>query len=444
MNRGRTALSPRQTATRCSSIPAGSMPAHALILALVVAGCGSSEETSTQSESGGAAAGGAAQGDSSGGATSTGGSVSPSGGSVSPSGGTSSTGGSVNPSGGTSATGGSVDPSGGLSATGGSVNPSGGASSTGGTAGTGGISRGGSTNLGGRTGAAGGRGGGVATGGAGGLGGNSATTGGQGGTSSATGGANATGGSTGASGDPTPSSGCGKPAPAATTAKQTMDVGGTAREYIVVYPTSYDPNHPYRLVYEFHGSGGTADENIRFQWYGIQPLSGDSVIFVAPQGLGSPAGWPNTGGQDITFVKQLVATINETYCIDTSRIFVTGFSYGGMFTNTLGCQMGDVFRAIAPASGGGPSGNCVGQVAAVVIHGSADTTVDVSSGEASRDHWLAANHCGTTTVAMEPSPCVVYEGCDAGYPVAWCEHTQGHMILSSFFGPAIWNFISQF
>jgi poly(3-hydroxybutyrate) depolymerase len=175
----------------------------------------------------------------------------------------------------------------------------------------------------------------------------------------------------------------------------------------------------------------------------MQPLSGNSAIFIAPQGLGSPTGWANSGGQDVAFVKKLVASINETFCVDTSRIFVTGFSYGAMFSNTLGCQMGDVFRAIAPASGGGPNGSCVGKTAAVIIHGSADSTVNISSGEASRDFWLKANHCGTTTKATEPSPCVTYEGCDAGYPVAWCQHTQGHQILSSFFGPAIWNFISQ-
>jgi polyhydroxybutyrate depolymerase len=339
-------------------------------------------------------------------------------------------GGSATQSGGAIGTGGSVTPSGGATSAGGTVT-----NESGGTPASGGMGLGGTAEPGGTT---GGRGGDVATGGAGPTGGDPGTSGGQGGTSTAAGG---TAGAAG-DGDAKPSTGCGKEAPAATTERQTMDVGGTAREYIVVYPTPYDPNRPYRLVYEFHGSGGTADENIRFQWYGMQPLAGDSVIFVAPQGLGSPAGWPDSDGQDLAFVKQLVASINDTYCIDTSRIFATGFSYGGMFTNTLGCQMGDVFRAIAPASGGGPYGDCVGQVAAVVIHGAADTTVDVSSGEASRDHWLEANHCGIATGAIEPSPCVLYQGCDAGYPVAWCEHIHGHMILSSFFGPAIWNFFS--
>lgn len=362
------------------------------------------------------------------------------------------------------ATGGTLvtDPTrGGSATTGGSpaITSTGGTTPTnGGSLGAGGRSKGGAPTGGAATGGAptggaatgGAPAGGAATGGAatGGAvsqpgGGRSAGGRGAGGSVTNTGGSPVAGNTSGG-GDAVKSAGCGKAPPAATTARQTIDVSGSSREYILVYPTSYDPNHPYRLMFEFHGSGGTAEENIRFQWYGVQPLSGNSMIFVAPQGLGSPAGWPNTGGQDVAFTRALLTFITNNLCVDTSRIFVTGFSYGAMFTNTLGCQMGDVFRAIAPASGGGPNGNCIGKPAAVVIHGSADTTVNVSSGIASRDHWLGANHCGATTVAMEPSPCVVYQGCDPGTPVAWCEHAQGHMILSSFFGPAIWNFFSQF
>jgi poly(3-hydroxybutyrate) depolymerase len=221
-----------------------------------------------------------------------------------------------------------------------------------------------------------------------------------------------------------------------------MDVGGTAREFIVVYPTNYDSNHPYRVIFQFHGMTGTAEENIRFNWYNVQQPAANTVIFVAPQGLGSPTGWADSNGQDLAFAKQLVATIKDTYCVDTARIFVDGFSYGGNFSNTLGCKMGDVFRAIGPASGWGPTGTCVGQVAAVLIHGSSDTTIDISRGEASRDFWLKANHCGTTTVPVEPSPCVQYQGCDAGFPVVWCKHTGGHQINQTLFGPAFWNVFS--
>jgi poly(3-hydroxybutyrate) depolymerase len=270
--------------------------------------------------------------------------------------------------------------------------------------------------------------------------------------SAGTSGAAGSGGATdaGTGGDAGPSTGCGKAAPPQVSTRQTIDVAGTAREYIVNYPTPYDPNRPYRVLYIHHGRGGNAEQNITRNggWYGVGPLSGGSTIFVSPQGLaesGGETGWPNTGGQDVAFLRALVPQINSTFCVDTKRIFTTGMSYGGNFSNTLGCQMGDVFRAIVPFAGWGPQSNatCVGKVAALNTHGTADTTIDIAQGQASRAHWLAANHCTMTTAPYDPSPCVVYQGCDVGYPVGWCEHPDGH-ILPTFSGPAIWNFISQF
>jgi polyhydroxybutyrate depolymerase len=357
--------------------------------------------------------------------------------------------GGVPGSGGSTASGGNT-PTGGVTGTGGMT---GGAIGGGGTVASGGTSgSGGRGEKGGAGGA--GRGGTTSTGGRAGTGGVGAASGGAGGG----GGAAGSTGTAGSSGGAMPSDGCGKTAPAQTDAKQTIDVAGTAREYIVNYPTPYDPNHPYRVLYIHHGRGGNAEQNITRNggWYGVGPLSGGSVIFVSPHGDGDggTTGWPNTGGRDVAFLRALVTHINATFCVDKSRIFTTGMSYGGNFSNVLGCEMGDIFRAIAPFAGwgpvGGPSGgggggrsNCVGKPAAIVTHGTTDGTVDFTSGQASRDFWMAANHCTTMSAAIMPSPCVQYQGCDAGYPVAFCEHTGGH-ILPTFSGAAIWNFISQF
>ncbi|MBQ2498414.1 MAG: hypothetical protein II523_00235, partial [Bacteroidales bacterium] len=40
-----------------------------------------------------------------------------------------------------------------------------------------------------------------------------------------------------------------------------------------------------------------------------------------------------TKGQgDHDFFAQTLTTLNENYCIDTSRVFITGFSFGAMFS----------------------------------------------------------------------------------------------------------------
>ena len=247
------------------------------------------------------------------------------------------------------------------------------------------------------------------------------------------------------------SAGCGAPAPTAGDA--TIDVMGTSRAYILTLPKSYDPTKPYKLVFAWHGLGGTAGQIAR-GYYGLQSQSNDGTIFVAGQGLqtsnsvGSGPGWPNTGGQDVAFVKALYALLQGQLCIDENRVFSVGMSYGGIMSDTLGCQMGDVFRAIAPMSGSGPGyggrgPTCVGDVAVWLSHGDNDTTVPTAQGVASRDFWAMANHCQMQTAPVDPSPCVAYAGCDPGRPVTWCEFSGGHTI-PPFASKAIWTFFSQF
>ena len=94
-----------------------------------------------------------------------------------------------------------------------------------------------------------------------------------------------------------------------------------------------------------------------------------------------------------------------------------------------------------PASFGGA--NCVGSVAAWISHGTSDGTVSFSSGQGSRDHWVSSNNCSTSSTATSPSPCISYDGCDAGHPVHWCEYSAGHT-QPSFGQDAIWSFFEQF
>jgi poly(3-hydroxybutyrate) depolymerase len=249
---------------------------------------------------------------------------------------------------------------------------------------------------------------------------------------------------------PQPSAGCGKPAPMAGMA--TIDVMGMPRTYIMALPQGYDSNKPYKLIFAWHGLGGTAQQ-IAANWYGLSRMSNNGAIFVAGQGLetsnsvGSGPGWPNTNGQDVAFVKALYASLQGSVCFDQQRVFSVGMSYGGIMSNTLGCQMGDVFRAIAPMSGSGPGfggrATCVGQVAVWMSHGDNDTVVPTASGEASRDFWAKANHCQMQTAPVDPSPCVAYAGCDADLPVTFCEFPGGHTV-PSFAAAAIWKFFSQF
>jgi polyhydroxybutyrate depolymerase len=243
----------------------------------------------------------------------------------------------------------------------------------------------------------------------------------------------------------------------------TISVNGTMRDYIVGLPTNYNANQKYPVVFGWHGQGGTASQvatggtsaqNVFGGYYGLRYQSNQTnkpMIFVAGQGLDANdagAGWPNTNGQDVAFTQAMVAWLEQNYCVDIGRIYSVGMSYGGIMSNTLGCAMGDVFRAITPMSGlgpaaFGPSPSCKGHVAAWLAHGTQDMTVAFDAGQASRDFWVKANHCSNTTMPTTPTECVAYQGCDPGYPVDWCTFDGGHTVVS--FEPlGIWAFLQQF
>jgi polyhydroxybutyrate depolymerase len=265
-----------------------------------------------------------------------------------------------------------------------------------------------------------------------------------------------TGGATGSAGA-VGSTGCNAATWPAGDQTYTLDVAGTARSYIVGLPTAYASSRPHPLVFAFHGRTGTAQQIAGTGtrgYYGLRSRMTDA-IFVAPQGLGTAAdaadtGWPNTNGQDIAFVRALIASLNTNYCVDQARIFSMGFSYGGIMSHTIGCQMSDVFRAIAPIAGAifGRTTSCLTHpVAAWMTHGMADSAsiggVDFSAGETARDRIVALNHCTATTAAVTPSPCVAYDGCDGGYPVHWCPHPGMH-VVPDFAAAGIAAFFLQF
>jgi polyhydroxybutyrate depolymerase len=221
---------------------------------------------------------------------------------------------------------------------------------------------------------------------------------------------------------------------------ETIVVNGVERTYLAVVPASLDGNVPAPVLLGFHGGQGTSE--YAYQAYG---LAGDeAMLYVFPQ---APF-WPEAGGVawnvdpngvDFPYFDAMLADIAKKYCIDPARVFAAGQSNGAFFVNALACYRPSAVRAVAPAAGGGPPGQCEkSTVTAMIIHGTNDNTVPVSSGKFARDYWLQANGCaGAQSAPADPAPCVSYVGC--AEPVLWCEHGGGHP-WPDFAGPAIRKF----
>ncbi|EJD43594.1 alpha/beta-hydrolase [Auricularia subglabra TFB-10046 SS5] len=145
----------------------------------------------------------------------------------------------------------------------------------------------------------------------------------------------------------------------------TRVVPGTNRSYLVHLPSDYLRdflNVPRPVVLSYHGNGGTsAKQETLSQWSGPGVnLNGRGVIGVYPQasvGLSRNGGAPTFSWQgapyaspdahDIEFTLTILDELQANLCVDTRRIYATGKSNGGGFTNLLACTSATARRFAA-------------------------------------------------------------------------------------------------
>jgi len=259
-----------------------------------------------------------------------------------------------------------------------------------------------------------------------------------------------------------------------------ITVGTMAREYILNVPTNYDNSHPYKFIIAYHELNGNDDEMFRNQYYHLLPLANNTAIFVAPNGQQNNAnctqaggcGWPNPQNTDLAFADALVAQIEQNFCVDTNRIFATGWSFGGSMSYKTACErpLGGVsngyIRAIAVYSGSQLSGNCTPTkpVAYYASHGTVDSVLcydqtraagcAVGNGVSLAQNFSMANGCTfmtPTKVTSGNHVCTSMTGCMTGYPVEFCSfngpHTPDPMDpgqRTSWEYQNVWDFLSQF
>jgi polyhydroxybutyrate depolymerase len=250
-----------------------------------------------------------------------------------------------------------------------------------------------------------------------------ASSGGMSGGGASGGGAANGGGSSGGAPAATASPGCSMPAGQALGSwveQPKLNVAGTDRQWWVWLPTGYDPLKPYPLIFNFHGCS-SADNIVP-----MQKVAGDKAVLVRGTGISDGVCWDaGAGGNDVKFFDQMLADVVAKRCVDTSRVFTTGYSSGSWLVNTLDCERGDKLRGSGTVSGGtyGDKSKCKGKYARIFIHDQDDMTNKISDGDNMElPRLVTANKCMNATPVMEaPAPCARYQGCDAGYPVIWCQ-----------------------
>lgn len=140
------------------------------------------------------------------------------------------------------------------------------------------------------------------------------------------------------------------------------------------------------LIMDLHGSGGDAavDQMLsgNLPAYGYDHLRGDEdcgYFRVFPR---IPTGSHSWKDQSDLVIK-IIEALKEKYSIDEDRIYLTGFSMGGMGTwNVAMSAFPDYFAAIAPAAGRAENPDnfyLIRHIPTLILHGNTDYTVPYPS-----------------------------------------------------------------
>jgi polyhydroxybutyrate depolymerase len=133
-----------------------------------------------------------------------------------------------------------------------------------------------------------------------------------------------------------------------------FDFQGQSRTYELYVPSSYDGRRHVPLVFDFHGYGSSAAEQMLYGNFRPE-AERDGFVIVAPDGQGDADRHFNFDDEpgkqdDVAMVRALLARLEGDLCIDATRVYATGMSDGGAMSSVLACVAADTFAAFAPVA----------------------------------------------------------------------------------------------
>lgn len=270
------------------------------------------------------------------------------------------------------------------------------------------------------------------------------------------------------------------------------------RRYDVYLPEGYNTIKAAPVVIYLHGGGGNVSGARNDGW--VETADSQGFVLVSPAGTGEDpkrlltwnAGSWSTGSccgyayenhiDDVGFIAQLIETLPTKFNVDTSRIYITGISNGGMLAYRLACELADKIAAVAVVAPPAIPADCQPSrpVPVMHIHGTADPCVPYDGGPGGKcirdsnlfetpgalamiDTWRTLYACAeepTVTFARGNATCLTYSPCLGIAQVSLCTvegggHTwpSGPQYLTArLVGPTyddmsnkqLWDFLSQF
>lgn len=252
---------------------------------------------------------------------------------------------------------------------------------------------------------------------------------------------------------------------------------GGRGDYIIDIPTNYDKDTPYRLIFGNHCLGASAARVAEAEkgsagddlsgYYSIKTMAlKDNIqaIHVAMQGdAGGTWSLPN----DSKFWNDVLTLIETNMCVDTTRVFVNGFSFGAMFSYVLSLEYPEKIRAVATYA---PANYNMTQptnrhipIAYYQTTGTSDGTCPWVNNEGQKRggkfcllQHMEDNGCTSTATDIKIANSSThvtteFKGCKEGYPVKFGSFQGGHQAVHTDPGTNFnwiekeaWEFFKQF
>jgi polyhydroxybutyrate depolymerase len=174
-----------------------------------------------------------------------------------------------------------------------------------------------------------------------------------------------------------------------------LNVGGVDRTYFLHAPQALAEGTPVPLALVFRGGGGHAATMPNFTRFDAV-ADREGFLVAYPESFNRS--WNDTRGlspaDDVGFIRALITELKRSHYADPKRIYATGISNGGFFSNRLACDLTDKLAAIAAVAATMPESlvpvcKPSAPISVMFMHGSKDPLVHIDGGPVLRDRGVA-------------------------------------------------------
>jgi len=124
-----------------------------------------------------------------------------------------------------------------------------------------------------------------------------------------------------------------------------LDLGGIERLYRVHEPARHIAKQALPVIIALHGEGQLSADMEQLTALQFDSLGdAEGFITVYPEAIGGV--W-SVAHKDLAFIRELITQLETTYTIDRQRVYLVGFSNGGVLAYHAACALGDYIAAVA-------------------------------------------------------------------------------------------------